>query len=466
MIKPTFLFVSLFFLTAIGVNAQFNAENISLHSIWKDSSLTHSSNLEANYNSVWGYYDAVKNKEYAILGGKDGTYFVDVTSPSNPVLCDYVPGRRNNCTWREYKNYGKYVYMISDDAPPNSFQIADMSYLPDSVHVIYDSDALIKTAHTLYIDKNNLYCASVVSFGGNHSSLSVYDLSNPENPAFLRSLGQDDNSFGSVHDMFVRNDTVYVSAGFDKFHVYNFLANNTFNKLGSITSYPDAGYNHSSWLADDGKTLVFCDEVPENLAVKVLDVSDLSDIKVLSFFKSNEGATAHNPYIIGNKVVISYYEDGVQIYDLSNPESPVRSGFFDTHPQNGNIYNPMNPYNGCWGAYPYLPSGILLASDRQNGLFVLNADFALNTPEVRKNVDVKISPNPFVNNINIQLPVNRGNYNLSVFDLTGRTIYYKNINLQGSNNFDISFEKEIPAGVYFLKIYGEDIEQTEKIVKY
>ncbi|HET6244868.1 MAG: choice-of-anchor B family protein [Bacteroidetes bacterium] len=465
MIKKATFVLFLILLSSIALKAQYDSENISLYSVWKDSSITHTATA-VNYNSVWGYFDAIKNKEYAIFGGNNGTYFVDVTNPSSPVLRDFVPGKRGDCIWREYKNYGKYIYMISDDTQPNSFQIADMSFLPDSVHVVFDSDSIFATAHTLFVDKNNLYCANVNSLPSTYSSMSVYDLSDPEKPLLLRSLITDDPDVAMVHDMFVRNDTVYVSAGFYGLHVYNFLPNNTLNKLGSITSYPDAGYNHSSWLTEDGRTMVFCDEVPKNMAVKVIDVSDLSDIKVQSTFKSNEGATAHNPYIIGNNVVISYYEDGVQIFNITDPQAPYKSGYFDTHPQNGNSYASGNTYNGCWGAYPYLPSGILLASDRQNGLFILNAEQAVSSSKtITQNLDVTIAPNPFDNTIKVQLPNGNGNCIFSVYDLTGRTIYFKEVNLSGNTTFDINFENEIPSGIYFLKIKGEGIEKTEKIIK-
>ena len=464
--KNIIFIVVLLLVASSRVSAQYDSENISIYSNWKDSNLTHDS-LEKNYNSVWGYHDSIKNREYAILGGKNGTYFIDVTNPFTPVLADYVPGKRGDCIWREYKNYGKYIYLISDDSPPNSLQIADMSYLPDSVHLIHDSDSILVAAHTLFINEDKLYCADVKSSFNNYSSMSVYNLDNPEKPFLIKRLDQDDPDITTIHDMYIRNDTVYASAGFQGLHVYHLLSDNTLNKLGSVTSYPDIGYNHSSWLTENGKTMVFCDEVPNNLAVKVIDVSDLSDIKVLSLFKSNEGATPHNPYIIGNeRVVISYYEDGVQIYDISNPLNPVKTGFFDTHFQNNGTYDSQNAYNGCWGAYPYLPSGILLASDRQNGLFVLDAKNALNASKSKSSKNLKIFPNPFLDKLEIQFPEAKGSYKIYFFDLSGRTIYFKNILLQHSNNYEIMFEKEIPAGIYFLHIVGEVVTKTEKVVKF
>src|SRR5690242_16329290 len=87
---------------------------------------------ENQYSGCWGWYQASKNKEYAISGTSNGTYFIDVTIPTTPSVCAFVPGKPNG-TWREMKTYKNYCYIVSDDAQPNKFTIVDMQYLPDSV---------------------------------------------------------------------------------------------------------------------------------------------------------------------------------------------------------------------------------------------------------------------------------------------------------------------------------------------
>jgi hypothetical protein len=63
---------------------------------------------------------------------------------------------------------------------------------------------------------------------------------------------------------------------------------------------------------------------------------------------------------------MSNYERGVTILDLSDPLAPSEIGHFDTFPSSNNA-----SFNGVWGVYPYLPSGIILASDIQGGLYIL-----------------------------------------------------------------------------------------------
>jgi hypothetical protein len=214
--------------------------------------------------------------------------------------------------------------------------------------------------------------------------------------------------------------------------------------------------------------MVMCDEVPDNLPVKVIDVSDVTDLTVKSYFKSNEGATAHNPFVVGNShVVLAYYEDGVQIYDISNPENPVRTGFFDTHPQNGNTYEPGNAYNGCWGAFPYFPSKTLIASDRQNGLFVMNAEQAIGIEKNQvKNFSFKIYPNPAADYLYIYIPDDAaGNYSLICSDVAGKAVFEKNLNLQPGSGNRIELEQVLASGVYYISLKGEKTFRTERLLK-
>ena len=63
---------------------------------------------------------------------------------------------------------------------------------------------------------------------------------------------------------------------------------------------------------------------------------------------------------------MSYYVDGTRVLDISDPEYPIEVGYFDTSDLQG-------LYDGNWGTYAYLPSGYIISSDRQNGLFIFDS---------------------------------------------------------------------------------------------
>jgi choice-of-anchor B domain-containing protein len=240
-----------------------------------------SANTNGNrYSGCWGWTQPVSNKEYAILGSQSGTYWIDITNPSAPVTCTYFAGTSSNATWRELKTYQNYCYVIADDAGAQGLQIFDMSGLPATVTKVYESKALFARGHACWMDGSRFYVSGVTYSNNTTSAMNIYDLSNPTNPVLVRSLSQDDPTITYVHDMFVRNDTIYASAGYQGLHVYKRNSNNSLTKLGSLTTYPGSGYNHSSALTPNGQTLVFTDEVPASLPVKVANVTNPSNITI------------------------------------------------------------------------------------------------------------------------------------------------------------------------------------------
>jgi hypothetical protein len=308
---------------------------------------------------------------------------------------------------------------------------------------------------------------------GTTMSMAVYSLANPEKPIFLRKLNDDYPGINFVHDMRVRNDTVYASCGYQGLFIYLYdTIANKFKLINALTSYPNQGYNHSSALTTNGKTLVFCEEVPRDLTVKVLDISDISNISVASSFKSTPGATAHNPYIKDNKfVVIAYYQDGLQIFDIRNPKQPFRTGFFDTDTIDGikNNYNISGyAYHGNWGAYIDLPSGLILASDMQNGLYVLNADLALGIADNKNpnNISLVLFPNPANDQVTLRFNLKTTETILyEVFDITGKKVFSATQNESAG-----IVDKSIPTaalakGIYSIKLSGKEIFSATKFVK-
>src|SRR6185436_17573443 len=452
------------------INAQtYDALNISLLGRFDDTTYVANNWVNSKYAGCWGWYNPVDGKEYAIVGGSNGTYFIEITIPATPVLRDYVPGIQVNCVWREIKTYQNYCYMVSDDSPPNGLQIVDMSYLPDSVHVVHSGNSIIEQCHTIFVDGNKLY-GGYVRGGvvGPGTAMAVFSLANPAVPSLLRKLNQDDPTIGLVHDMYVRNDTVYASCGNQGLFMYKFNSNNTFSAISNLTFYTEQGYNHSGSLTDDGNTFIFMDEYPAQLAIKSLYVSDITNPSVVATFRSSIGDTHHNPFVIGNNyVVCANYQDGIQIYDISDPVNPVRTGYFDTHWQT-TISDTSWGYVGCWGAYPYLPSHNVLAIDMQTGLYVLNANSALgipqNTPAVQNAMNVYYNGNTDNFNVMINSAVKQ-RITIQLVDIPGQIVYSAdNSFMAGSTPLTIGAGR-LANGIYTLNLKGENFSFAKKVCK-
>lgn len=449
--------LSIIFLTLVITSTlfaqQFPSQNISLLGRWNNPSQVASATYGVKYNGIWGWHNPNDGREYALQGSASGTYFVEVTNPNAPVLRDFLKGKVDSAIWREIKTYQNYAYIVSDD-DGSTFQIVDLSYLPDSVHVVHDSQSIFGESHTIFVDGDKLYCGIPSKQNAFYYKMAVYSLANPVQPVLLRKLEDDFPNSDYVHDMYVRNDTVYASSSYSGLFIYRFEANNTFTLLGSLTSYPAQGYNHSSWLTPNGKTLIFADEVNAGLPVKSLDVSDFNNLTILDTFRSSVGsnATPHNPYVLSNeRALIAYYTDGVQMFDISNPSNVTRTGFFDTDTICDAICS--SPYHGCWGAYPFLPSGNILASDMQSGLFVLDISQALAVePTLAVKDHITLFPNPSKKNITVAINSEEtGKTTIEITDLSGRIQFYTHvILLQGENNF--SLDHNLTPGMYLLSV--------------
>ena len=334
-------------------SCQIISDNINLLFNWSDSTLPINS-LGGSYTDVYGV--AINGGEYAVIGSTMGAHIIDVTNPSQSYEAAFVPGafQGSLVTHRDYFHMDNYLYAVCDQGS-STLQIIDLSNLPNSVTIIYDTDSLISTTHNIFIDTLNkkLYTTSG----------KVFDISDPINPSFLFHMGF------FYHDLYVENDTGYFNCFSNGLQIYEMTTNSP-QYLGSLTSYPDQGTNHSGWKKDS--IYIMADE-NGGLSLKVIDVSDLNNLQVIALFNSGvlpSPAVPHNLIIRDNFVYVSYYCDGLQVFDISNPNNPIKAGYYDTYPS---IY--CSGFKGNWGVDPQLPSGIILASDVQSGLFILEFDY-------------------------------------------------------------------------------------------
>ncbi len=424
---------------------------------------------QSKYSGCWGWYQADKKREYAIVGSAANTYFIDITNPLVPKICAIVKAKKDNCTWREMSTYQNYCYIISDDPPPNSFQIVDMQYLPDSVKIIHDGTSYFEKAHMLYINNDMLYCASVTSsaspsstLSGEYNPMNIYSLATPSAPLLIKKIKDDLPTISQVHDMYVRNDTVYASGAFQGLFIFKHdRIQNKCIPISLYSSYPFSGYNHSSALTPNGKTLIFTDEVPKALPIKSINVNDITNPSLNCLFETHKGATPHNIYITDNKwCFVSAYQDGLYLFNISNPLAIKTYGFFDTYPQHGvNDNYSTATYSGNWGAYPFLPSKLVVAVDMQNGIFILKPNF-----EADKVAAIKHFPNPAKDKIEL-LIINQEQTaaSIQIYNTIGQLI--KDINLNINSIYD-QYQipcYDMPNGLYFVKYSNSKLSQTNII---
>ena len=313
-------------------------------------------------NDIWGYADG--SSEYALVGTVTGFSVVDVTNPSNPIELFFIEG--SSSTWRDIKTWGKYAYVTTE--AEDGLLIVDLSDLSGQTYV-YTQEFFL-TSHNIYIDENG-YAYIFGADTGNGGAI-ILDLTiDPMNPTIA---GIFDDYY--LHDGMVRGDTLWGSAIYAG--VFSVIDVSDKSNPSIMSSYPTScQFTHNAWISDDNNYLFTTDET-SGCYIGSYDVSDIYNIEEIDLvqewtgdgaYGQQEEVIPHNTHVFGDYLVTSYYTSGVTIIDASDPFNLIEVAYYDTSPSSG------GSFDGCWGAYPYLPSGLILATDQQEGLFVLHTPY-------------------------------------------------------------------------------------------
>ena len=332
-------------------------------------------------NDIWGWTDTHNDKEYALMGMTNGTAFVDVSDPQSPVFLGRLPTETSESVWRDIKVYRDHAYIVADAAGAHGMQVFNLTRLRGlsgpaewSPDLVYDG---FEHAHNLAINEATGFAYAVSTDTCGHG-LHIMNIQTPINPMFA---GCHDDA--TTHDTQCvvyrgpdaehRDKEICFSSNEDHFEMVDVTDKSATLRLSS-SRYPQLGYVHQGWLTEDHRYFLLGDELDESnfslsTRTHVFDVSDLDEPAHL--FAHDLGTTAidHNLYVRGNRVFEANYQSGLRVLELGEVANReiTEIAFFDTFPGGDGP-----GFDGAWSVYPYLPSGTLIVSDIQNGLFVLS----------------------------------------------------------------------------------------------
>jgi len=416
-------------------------------------------------NDSWGWTDPDNGDEYAIMGVKNGTVFIDISDPINPIYLGKLPTHTDNSTWRDIKVYQNYAFIVSE-ASNHGMQVFDLTRLKNVSNApeIFNEDAHYDgfgSSHNIVINEETGYAYSVgdnTYSGGAH----FIDISDPLNP--IAAGGYSDDGYTHDAQVVIYNgpDTdytgkeIYIGSNEDKVVIVDVTDKNNPQHISSVT-YSNFSYTHQGWITEDFKYYILGDESDEinlgfNTKTIVLDFTDL-DNPIHSFDYSGPTlATDHNGYVNGDLFYLANNAAGLRVIDISDISNGEMTeiGFFDSHP-----LNDFAGYEGIWSTYPYFESGNIVISDREEFLVVKSSTLAI---EDNSFPNFNIYPNPTNNVIHInaiQFPVK----NIKIYDLGGKLLKSKNYNSEINIKTNIS---NFSNGIYILKLNNEFIT---KIIK-
>ena len=222
-------------------------------------------------NDIWGWVDPVDGTEYAILGRSNGTSFIDMSDPTNPVMVANLPTNTVASLWRDIKVHDNHAFIVSE-ASGHGMQVVDLTQLGsiDNPPQQIEADALYTgwgNAHNIVINESTAraYGVGTGTFAG---GLHILDISDPINPTLIGDFGGD----GYTHDAQVVTYTGPDEAYQGKEIAFCCNENTvtivdvtdaTDANLLSATGYPGSSYTHQGWLTEDQKYFLSNDELDE-----------------------------------------------------------------------------------------------------------------------------------------------------------------------------------------------------------
>jgi choice-of-anchor B domain-containing protein len=345
-------------------------------------------------NDIWGWTDPLDGRDYALVGRSNGTAFVDVSDPANPVYLGTLPTATGNSAWRDIKVYADYAYIVSDGNGAHGMQVFDLTQLrsittPPVTFAETSHYSGFTKAHNLAINEATgfAYASGTNTYSG---GLHFIDITNPVLPVSAGGFAAD----GYTHDnqvvIYTGPDTAYRSreisfnANEDTLTIVDVTVKTAPVQL-SRSGYSGSAYVHQGWLTEDQRYFLSNDELDEyyNPAINytrthMWNVTDLDAPVYMGYYQAQVQSIDHNLYTHRGLVYEANYTTGLRVLDYSDIAngSLTEVAWIDTHPAKDSL----TAFDGAWSVYPYFASGIVVIGDRDEGLVVvklIEADMAI-----------------------------------------------------------------------------------------
>ena len=334
-------------------------------------------------NDSWGWTDPSTQKEYVLMGLDNGTGFVDISDPVNPILLGKLSTATESSIWRDIKVYKNYAYVVSE-ATDHGIQVFDLTRLrgveaPQS----FTADQILRivpTAHNIVINPESGFAYLVGTSRNNVFNGGVYflDLNNTESYRFVGGYGRG----GYSHDAQVVNyygpdleytgKEIFLGSNESKLVIVDVTDKQNPFTISEV-SYPNSAYTHQGWFDQDQRFFILGDELDESsiggkTRTLVFDLKDLDNPLLYHIYFGTTNAIDHNGYVKGDLFYLANYTAGIRVIDISDLENKNISeiGFFDTFPNQNST-----TFDGAWNVYPFFESGVIAISDINGGLFLI-----------------------------------------------------------------------------------------------
>ena len=318
------------------------------------------------FSACWSYVHG-DGREYAILGTTTGTAIYNVTMPAATSQVGFIAGPTSD--WREMKSYREWLYIVTESSgnPDEGVQIVSMAN-PESPLLVATYKTNFVTAHTVSVDTARaiLICNGTRNKAGKATGMRILSLANPTAPVELTwwpGGGIPVLSADYIHDSEPIGNRLYGSSIYSGIQrIFDFTNPAAIAPIAQWT-YPKANLTHSAWPDASGNCLYVTDE-ENGQPLRVFDITTPGTPTLVNTFTPHPSSIVHNPRVVGIELYLANYTEGVRVLDISDPHHPAEFAYADSWA------GASGGYFGVWEACPYFPSGTVIASDINSGLYI------------------------------------------------------------------------------------------------
>ncbi|NTX06432.1 LVIVD repeat-containing protein [Myxococcus sp. CA040A] len=302
-------------------------------------------------------------------GTEGGLAVFDVSDPSHPVLKKSItlPG---DSFWNAAWTKDDTLYVASRNSGVIVFDISNPA---DPLFVRNVPGGAPLDVHTLFVDGNRLYAVSPGPAPTGETL--VFDISTPRDPTLLNRIVVSDTTsyIPSAHDAFAYQDRLYInhfSSGYVVFDVKDPMSP---RELGTYTFQTEnsSSMSHAGAVGTfAGRTIAFEGGEGQGTHLRVLDVTDPTNIPLIGTYKLRFHASIHNMILKDKRLYIAYYQEGLRVLDVSIPTNPREIAYFNT-------FRESDPDRGDWNVEGAMGirvpgDGYVYVVDSTRGLLIFN----------------------------------------------------------------------------------------------
>lgn len=381
-----------------GFAGEFPCRNIDLISLVPISELGSALESGATFvNDIWGWTDPKTNRDYALVGMKEGLAIVDLSRLGRPAVMGVLPTHStlHRQSWRDVKVYADHAFVVSEHTD-HGMQVFDLRQLRHTNisggPVIFSETAHydgVGRSHNIAINEFTGF-AYIVGSQTCSGGLHMVNITDPANPTFAGCFGEHEYvhdaqcaTYRGVDTDYIGHEICFSSATHRHFgeprinslSISDVTDKNAPVSIASVEYVVEDGYSHQGWLTPDQSYFLHGDETDElifgnNTRTRIWDVRDLDNPAIIGMFDNTTTAIDHNIYTEGKYAYEANYTSGLRIHDLSNVATGTltEAAYFDVYPENDNA----SFEGGAWSSYPYFRhKGLVVVSSMDRGLFVL-----------------------------------------------------------------------------------------------